>query len=88
MAAMENGGLPMACNDQHFGQVANMLAPGKARDMGDGWETRRRREPGHDWSIIAPGTAQPDRRNPGRYQSFQRPIIPTAALSKGRTRPD
>ncbi|HWM62186.1 MAG TPA: allantoicase, partial [Rhizomicrobium sp.] len=53
MAAMENGGLPMACNDQHFGQVANMLAPGKARDMGDGWETRRRREPGHDWSIIA-----------------------------------
>jgi allantoicase len=27
--------------------------------MGDGWETRRRRGPGHDWSIIrlaAPGT--------------------------------
>ena len=53
LAAMENGGLPIACNDQHFGQVANMLAPGKARDMGDGWETRRRREPGHDWSIVA-----------------------------------
>ncbi len=53
LAAMENGGLPVACNDQHYGQVANMLAPGRARDMGDGWETRRRREPGHDWAIIA-----------------------------------
>ena len=53
LAAMENGGLPVAANDEHFGQVSNMLAPGKSRDMGDGWETRRRREPGHDWSIVA-----------------------------------
>ena len=51
-AAMENGALPVAANDEHFGKVSNMLAPGKARDMGDGWETRRRREPGHDWSIV------------------------------------
>jgi len=53
LAAMENGGLPVAANDEHFGRVSNMLAPGKSRDMGDGWETRRRREPGHDWSIVA-----------------------------------
>jgi allantoicase len=53
LAAMENGALPVAANDEHFGKVSNMLAPGKSRDMGDGWETRRRREPGHDWSIIA-----------------------------------
>jgi allantoicase len=52
LAAMENGALPVAANDEHFGRVSNMLAPGKARDMGDGWETRRRREPGHDWSIV------------------------------------
>ena len=44
---------PVAANDEHFGKVSNMLAPGKSRDMGDGWETRRRREPGHDWSIVA-----------------------------------
>jgi allantoicase len=25
--------------------------------MGDGWETRRRREPGHDWAILELGTA-------------------------------
>lgn len=59
LAAIENGALPVACNDEHFGKLAYMLQPGKARDMGDGWETRRRREPGHDWAIIslaAPGT--------------------------------
>jgi len=53
LAAMENGALPVACNDEHYGKVAYMLQPGKSRDMGDGWETRRRREPGHDWAIIA-----------------------------------
>jgi allantoicase len=53
LAAMANGALPVAANDEHFGRVANMLAPGNAKNMGDGWETRRRREPGHDWSIIA-----------------------------------
>jgi allantoicase len=33
--------------------------PGDATHMGDGWETKRRRGPGHDWTIIrlgAPGT--------------------------------
>lgn len=53
LAAMENGALPVAANDEHFGKVSNMLAPGRSKDMGDGWETRRRREPGHDWSIVA-----------------------------------
>ncbi len=38
LAAMENGALPVAANDEHFGKVSNMLAPGKARDMGDGWK--------------------------------------------------
>lgn len=64
LVAMENGGLPVAANDEHFGQVANMLAPGPARDMGDGWETRRRREPGHDWSIIAMA-------RPGRIEEIE-----------------
>jgi len=30
-----------------------MLMPGRGVDMGDGWETRRRREPGNDWAIVA-----------------------------------
>ena len=50
-----NGGLGLAWNDAHFGQVENLLAPGKGVNMGDGWETRRRREPGNDWCVIALG---------------------------------
>ncbi len=31
--------------------------PGRGLNMGDGWETRRRREPGHDWVLIKLGRA-------------------------------
>lgn len=53
LVALENGGRAVAWNDAHFGAVANLLLPGRGRDMGDGWETRRRREPGNDWCLIA-----------------------------------
>ncbi len=59
LAALDNGGRAVAWNDAHYGAVSNLLLPGRGRDMGDGWETRRRREPGNDWCIIelgAPGT--------------------------------
>lgn len=55
LAALENGGRPIACNDSHYGMPENLLAPGRGVDMGDGWETRRRREPGNDWCIVALG---------------------------------
>lgn len=53
LIAMENGGYVVAANNQHFGLASNLLLPGRGRNMGDGWETRRRREPGNDWCIIA-----------------------------------
>ena len=53
LAAARNGGVALACNDQHYGDIRNLLAPGRGANMGDGWETRRRRQPGHDWVIIA-----------------------------------
>jgi allantoicase len=59
LVAIENGGLVVAANDMFFGNKNNMIMPGRAVNMGDGWETRRRRDPGHDWSIIQlghPGT--------------------------------
>jgi allantoicase len=56
LAAMENGSRVIACNDRHYGSPENLTAPGRATDMGDGWETRRRREPGEDWAILALGT--------------------------------
>lgn len=55
LAATENGGRAIAWNDAHFGSAANLLAPGRGVNMGDGWETRRRREPGNDWCIIELG---------------------------------
>ena len=55
LAAMENGGRAIVCNDQHFGSPQNLIAPGRGANMGDGWETRRRREPGNDWAILVLG---------------------------------
>jgi allantoicase len=57
LVAVENGGRAIACNDRHYGSPANLLLPGRGVDMGDGWETRRRREPGFDWAILRLGRA-------------------------------
>jgi allantoicase len=59
LAAIVNGGLVLGASDMHFGARDNMIMPGRAPNMGDGWETRRRRGPGHDWAVVrlgAPGT--------------------------------
>lgn len=55
LSALRNGGRVIAYNNAHYGTVWALLAEGRGRDMGDGWETRRRREPGHDWLILALG---------------------------------
>ncbi len=53
LAAAINGASVVAANNQHFGLASALLLPGRGVDMGDGWETRRRREPGNDWCIVA-----------------------------------
>ena len=55
--AVENGGRAIACSDEHYGSMHNLNAPGRGVNMGDGWETARRRGPGNDWVIVA--LAQP-----------------------------
>jgi allantoicase len=57
LAAAEHGGLVVACSDMFFGSRQNLIMPGDARHMGDGWETRRRRGPGHDWAVVRLGAA-------------------------------
>jgi allantoicase len=52
LAAAECGATIVDCSDQHFGHPQNLLMPGPGRDMSDGWETRRRRGPGHDWVMV------------------------------------
>ncbi|MBL4836748.1 MAG: allantoicase [Kordiimonadaceae bacterium] len=55
LLALENGGRGIVANNEHFGVLSNIMAQGKGINMGDGWETRRRREPGNDWAIVALG---------------------------------
>jgi allantoicase len=57
LAAALNGGRALACSDEHYGSMKNLLLPGRGTSMADGWETRRRREPGHDWVLLRLGTA-------------------------------
>ena len=54
--ALENGGRAIACSDEHYGSMHNLNIAGRGMNMGDGWETARRRGPGNDWVIVALGT--------------------------------
>ncbi|MDP8959753.1 MAG: allantoicase [Actinomycetota bacterium] len=55
LAAMASGGSVVACSDMFFSSPHHLLLPGEPREMRDGWETRRRRGPGHDWVTIRLG---------------------------------
>ena len=68
LLAMENGGRGIIANDEHYGRIENLTAPGRGVNMGDGWETRRRREPGHDWAVLELGA-------PGRIEEV---VVDTA----------
>jgi allantoicase len=61
LAALENGAYVLSCSDMFFGSRHNLIKPDRAVNMGDGWETKRRRGPGNDWSLVrlaASGTIQ------------------------------
>jgi allantoicase len=64
LARVEHGGLVLAVSDMHYGAKDNIIMPGRAANMGDGWETRRRRGPGHDWLILRLGA-------PGRIRKIE-----------------
>src|SRR6059058_2702132 len=58
------GGAVVAANDEFFAAKENLVAaadPAPRAEFGhkgkeyDGWETRRRRTPGHDWAIVRLG---------------------------------
>ncbi|ACU39744.1 allantoicase [Actinosynnema pretiosum subsp. pretiosum] len=49
LAALENGARVVGCSDMFYGSPTNLLAPGQAAVMGEGWETARRRDDGNDW---------------------------------------
>jgi allantoicase len=55
LAAVENGGRVIAASDMFFGSRHSLIVPGPPHGMHDGWETRRRRGPGHDWAVVKLG---------------------------------
>jgi allantoicase len=55
LAAVENGGTVLEASDMFFGHKHNLIMPGRAQDMSDGWETKRRRGEGYDWCVIKLG---------------------------------
>jgi allantoicase len=78
LLAAENGGRLIECSDAFYSSPANIILPGRARNMGEGWENSRRRNGGNDfaifqlaapgvprhWTEILPRTAvQPDTRH-------------------------
>ncbi|HET7235780.1 MAG TPA: allantoicase [Actinomycetota bacterium] len=52
LAASVAGGWIEDASDRFFSSPHNLIAPGDPHGMHDGWETRRRRGPGHDWVVI------------------------------------
>jgi allantoicase len=52
LAALDNGGDVVACSDRFYSSPRNVISPGLSRVMGEGWETRRRREPGNEWLVV------------------------------------
>lgn len=55
LVAIENGGREVAVSDQFFGPPSNLTLPGRGTNMGDGWETKRRRTKGSDWCVLQLG---------------------------------
>jgi allantoicase len=61
LASAAVGGRILDASDTHFSEPSNLLLPSKSAGMWDGWETRRRRGPGHDWAVVRlglPGTVE------------------------------
>jgi len=56
LALVSSGGRVVKVSDQHFGHGSNLTLPGRGKDMGDGWETKRSRAKGHrDWVVVMLG---------------------------------
>jgi allantoicase len=49
LAALDHGGEVTGCSNMFYSSPRNLISPGLARVMGEGWETARRRDVGNDW---------------------------------------
>ncbi len=103
LAAIEHGGLVIAANDMFFGSRHNLILPGRAPHMGEGWETRRKRdlgalaEPAHapwripatcDWAIVRLGVEGTIRRIEVDTNHFKGNFPESCAIDGCRAAPD
>jgi allantoicase len=61
LAALANGAQVTGCSNMFYSSPSNLISPGLARNMGEGWETARRRDDANDWveiRLAAPGVAR------------------------------
>jgi allantoicase len=70
LASAALGGRGVDASDQFFSSTDNLIMPGRGVNMGDGWETRRRRDEFHDWAVI----------RLGRPGSVRKVVLDTAHL--------
>src|SRR5262249_50265151 len=87
LVAVENGGAVITSSDQFFGEPRNLLMPYKAKNMGDGWETKRRRGPGHDWVILKLGVPGEIRKIEVNTAHFNGNFPDRASLEASHARP-
>jgi allantoicase len=85
LAAVESGGMVLSCSDMFFGHRHNLIMPGRAVNMSDGWETKRRRGPGHDWTIIKLGRPGNIRRLEVDTSWFKGNFPESCSLEAGNT---
>ncbi|TVT54254.1 allantoicase, partial [Amycolatopsis rhizosphaerae] len=52
LAALENGARVVAASNMFYSAPGNLISPGSATVMGEGWETARRRDDGNDWVVV------------------------------------
>ena len=93
LASRALGGGVVCANDELFAERENLIKPerpgirphtfGHKGQVYDGWETRRRREPGHDWAIVRLGGARRGARRRRRHRLVQGQL-PAARLGRGR----
>ena len=58
IAALANGARVTGCSNMFYSSPSSLISPGEARNMGEGWETARRRDDANDWveiGLAAPG---------------------------------
>ena len=87
LGAVEHGGSVVMCSDMFYGSRHNLIMPGDAAHMGDGWETKRRRGPGHDWTIVRLGTEGTIHRVEVDTRHFKGNAPGACSLDAGRLAP-